>query len=104
MIVVVQEGASPEERDDIARILASRAGGYIPTSIHTSQGEVFCLPRGAATPEAEAQLRSLAGVERVVPLATTYQLASRAFQPEKTVVQVGEARIGGEEPVIIAGP
>ncbi|HEX8035940.1 MAG TPA: 3-deoxy-7-phosphoheptulonate synthase [Ktedonobacterales bacterium] len=104
MVVVVREGASPEERDEIARILASRAGGYIPTPIHTSQGEVFCLPRGAATPEAEAQLQSLAGVERVLPLATAYQLASRAFQPEKTVVQVGEARIGGDEPVVIAGP
>lgn len=104
MVVVVREGASPEERDDIARILASGAGGYIPTSIHTSQGEVFCLPRGAATPEIEAQLRSLAGVERIIPLATPYQLASRAFQPEKTIVHVGEARIGGEEPVVIAGP
>lgn len=104
MVVVVREGASPEERDAIARILASGAGGYIPTSIHTSQGEVFCLPRGAATPEIEAQLRSLSGVERVVPLATPYQLASRTFQPGKTIVHVGEARIGGEEPVVIAGP
>jgi 3-deoxy-7-phosphoheptulonate synthase len=36
--------------------------------------------------------------------APEYRLASREARPEKTTVRVGEAEIGGVEPVIIAGP
>jgi 3-deoxy-7-phosphoheptulonate synthase len=52
------------------------------------------MPTGAA----------MAGVERVVPILKPFKLASRDFKADSTQVKVGEAVIGGEEAVLIAGP
>ncbi|HFE65598.1 MAG TPA: 3-deoxy-7-phosphoheptulonate synthase, partial [Caldithrix sp.] len=35
---------------------------------------------------------------------TSYRLVSRDFQPENTVISLGDVKIGGADPVIIAGP
>lgn len=37
-------------------------------------------------------------------MSPPYKLAGRESQPENTVIRVGECRIGGGEPVVIAGP
>ncbi|MCG8400399.1 MAG: 3-deoxy-7-phosphoheptulonate synthase [Firmicutes bacterium] len=37
-------------------------------------------------------------------MSPPYKLAARESQPENTVIRVGECRIGGGEPVVIAGP
>ena len=35
---------------------------------------------------------------------TSYRLVSRDFKPENTVISLGDVKIGGADPVIIAGP
>ena len=44
------------------------------------------------------------GVERLVPIVESYKLASKTFQPEPSIVNVGGVKIGGKELVIMAGP
>jgi 3-deoxy-7-phosphoheptulonate synthase len=44
------------------------------------------------------------GVIEAVPVSRPYKLVSREVKPEKTVVRVGEATIGGDDLAIIAGP
>ncbi len=47
----------------------------------------------------------LDGVREVVRITQPYKLASRAFQPEGTIVEfVNGVRIGGKEVVVAAGP
>jgi len=47
----------------------------------------------------------LPGVREVVRVTQPYKLASRAFRPEGTVVELGKGvRIGGNEVVVAAGP
>jgi 3-deoxy-7-phosphoheptulonate synthase len=67
-------------------------------------GDLFVLDGIAIGPRTRARLATLPGVERIVTVTTPYQLASRALQPHKTVVRVGDVRIGGPEPVLVAGP
>jgi 3-deoxy-7-phosphoheptulonate synthase len=47
---------------------------------------------------------SLQGVKEVIPVTKPYKLVSREFQPENTVVRIGDIKIGGDELVMIAGP
>jgi len=47
---------------------------------------------------------SLHGVKEVIPVTKPYKLVSREFQPDNTIVRVGDIRIGADEIVIIAGP
>jgi 3-deoxy-7-phosphoheptulonate synthase len=52
-----------------------------------------------------APLRAFPGVEDVVPILKPYKLASREFQLEDTVIDVGcGVRIGGGSLAMIAGP
>jgi 3-deoxy-7-phosphoheptulonate synthase len=104
MIVVVRAEASSEQRAQIAHALAAEGvrGGLHP--VHAPVGDLFVVDGATIGPAAQTRLAALPGVERVVPIPTPYQLASRMLQPAKSVVRVGEVRIGGGEPIIIAGP
>jgi len=44
------------------------------------------------------------GVADLHPVSEPFQLASRAWQKDTTVVRVGDVEIGGARPVVIAGP
>jgi 3-deoxy-7-phosphoheptulonate synthase len=104
MIVLLREDASPEERAAVAhQLIAAGAQGPLH-SVHAAPGDVFIVQDATITRAARTAIAALPGVVRLVTLETPYQLASRGFQPEKTVVPVGTVRFGGPQPVIIAGP
>jgi 3-deoxy-7-phosphoheptulonate synthase len=46
----------------------------------------------------------LPGVKEVIPVTRPYKLVSREFQPEDTVVRIGDVSIGNEHLTLIAGP
>lgn len=49
-------------------------------------------------------LQSLKTVSKITQIGTSYQLASRKWKKNPTVVKTGSLEIGGEYPVLIAGP
>ncbi len=59
---------------------------------------------GQTVPELRDELEVLAGVREVVPISRPYKLASREFQPEPTLINVGDATIGDGSLVVLAGP
>jgi 3-deoxy-7-phosphoheptulonate synthase len=59
---------------------------------------------GQTYPELRDMLELLPGVAEVIPITKPYKLSSREFQPQDTLVKVGDITIGGEELVVIAGP
>ena len=102
MIVVMQPKAT---RDDVAQVLG-RLGEHQLVG-HVSEGEartVIGVVGGTILPELGGELESLSGVERTVRISKPYKLASREFHPEPTVITIGDAVLGGDEIVIIAGP
>ncbi len=56
---------------------------------------------GAVDP---SHFENLPGVSEAVRVSKPYKLVTLDLHPDKTVVQVGDASIGGEELAIIAGP
>ena len=47
---------------------------------------------------------ALPGVEHSVEISKSYKLASREFHPQDTIIDIGGIKIGGDEPVVMAGP
>ncbi len=50
------------------------------------------------------RFENLAGVAEVIRVSKPYKLITLDLRPEKTIVRVGDATIGGDELAIIAGP
>lgn len=50
------------------------------------------------------ELQLMPGVEKIVPIMKPYKLVSREAKEDNTVINVGNATIGGENLTIIAGP
>jgi 3-deoxy-7-phosphoheptulonate synthase len=57
--------------------------------------------RGSVDP---AHFENLPGVADAIRVTKPYKLISRDLRPEKSVIKVGNASIGGDELAIIAGP
>jgi 3-deoxy-7-phosphoheptulonate synthase len=102
MVVVMQAGASEEQIQHVIDRLV--ALGF---DIHRSTGASQTV-LGAVGVRADFDTRDvevLPGVREVVRVTQPYKLASRAFRPEGTVVELpGGVRIGGNEVVVAAGP
>jgi 3-deoxy-7-phosphoheptulonate synthase len=101
MIIVTRPDITDAELDHIRERIEA-AGLHT----HLSRGEqrtiIGCI--GDETRLQEVPLRSIPGVEDVIPVTKPYKLASREFSVNRTVVNVGTAAIGAKELVIIAGP
>jgi 3-deoxy-7-phosphoheptulonate synthase len=102
MVVVMQSGASEEQIQHVIDRLV--ALGF---DIHRSTGASHTVI-GAVGVRADFDTRDvevLAGVREVVRVTQPYKLASRAFRPEGTIVELPNGvRIGGSEVVVAAGP
>src|SRR5438270_13479517 len=78
---------------------------------HLSQGK-FRTVVGAVGEEGDIDqehLRSLDGVEKVVPIMKPYKLASREFHEEDSVIEIGGGKrpgvkVGASHAMCIAGP
>ncbi len=113
MIVTIREGADSEERAQLIALLSRiTANGRPLTTTEIDGREVIALDGNALDAEAQIVLHAHSAVEQVLSIKVPYQLASRAFKPEGSVVTVGNSqhclpvKIGGTgtPPVIIAGP
>ena len=101
MVIVMQEGASePQIQAVIDRLVALRFDVHRSTGVrHTLLGAV-----GAKIDFDVRDLEVLEGVSEVLRISAPYKLASRAFRPQGTVVEIGPVRVGGQEVVMMAGP
>lgn len=103
MVVVLRDGASAQERAAVEQVLVDIGVSDGAECVRSAAGDVYAA--GARlSGEDYARLAALPAVARVVPVATPYVLASRAYHPEPSVVQVGGVAIGAGQPVVIAGP
>ena len=59
---------------------------------------------GDKTKLASVAIEAMNGVENIVAISKSYKLASREFHPQSTVIDIDGVKIGGAEPVVMAGP
>ena len=101
MLVILKSDAGPDTLERVVERIEQ-----LGLRAHISKGE-FRTIVGAIGEETAAlpdQLRTLEGVESVVPIMRPYKLASRDFRPQDTQVTVGSVKIGAGAAVVIAGP
>ncbi|MEF8836423.1 MAG: 3-deoxy-7-phosphoheptulonate synthase [Candidatus Bipolaricaulota bacterium] len=102
MIVVMKPDATEEEINEVEEKLID-----LGFSVHFSQG-VDYTTLGAIGDKSGVDPRELEilneGVAKVTEISEPYKLAGRNFHPVDSVIEVGDVKIGGEEPVTMAGP
>ncbi|MDP9728143.1 3-deoxy-7-phosphoheptulonate synthase [Alicyclobacillus tolerans] len=101
MIIVLKTGATEQDVERVSELLRSKGLG-----VHVSQGieKTIIGVIGAKERVGELAVESLECVEKVVSVSNPFKLASRDFHPLDTVISVGNLKIGGPEPVYMAGP
>jgi 3-deoxy-7-phosphoheptulonate synthase len=101
MLIVMKSGATEEEISRVADTI--RELGFRPHVMPGATRTAIGLTgnQGALDP---VQFENLPGVAEAIRVSKPYKLVTLDLRPEKTVVKVGEASIGGDEFAIIAGP
>lgn len=102
MLVIMRDNASQPEIQHVVALL-TEAGAQA----HLSGGEVKTIIGVIGDRETvySLDLQGLPGVEEVIRVLKPYKLVGRDFQPEDTVVRVGEhATVGGGAVAVMAGP
>jgi 3-deoxy-7-phosphoheptulonate synthase len=100
MILDLKADTTPEQREELIRRL--RALNLEVRELPSADTQRLALLGDAACDEAE--IGRLASVARVRRVKTPFKLAGRDMHPADSLVQVGEAVIGGRGIVVIAGP
>ena len=101
MIAVLKHGTTSQQTDHLVSWLKQ-----MNLDVHISQGEqITILGLIGDTSRVDMELlSSLEIVESVKRVSEPFKQANRKFHPEDTVVQVGDAVIGGGHFAMIAGP
>ncbi len=100
MILVLSKDVTEEQKNIIRATLYEH--GCIVRDISVA-GENVIGAVGKGTKNSGI-FEKLPGVEKVVPIATSFKLVSRQMHPEDTLVQVGDVTVGGERIAVVAGP
>ena len=101
MVVVMEERASEDQIQHVIATLVEK--GF---DVHRSTGALKTV-LGAVGGNREFDsglLQVMDGVQQVLRITEPYKLASRTFKPERTLVSMGNFRIGGDEVIVMAGP
>jgi len=101
MLIVMKSGASREEISRVEEVIEKL--GFRP---HVMPGETRTAVGVTGNPGAidPAHFENLSGVADVIRVTKPYKLISKDLRPEKSVIKVGNAEIGGAELAMIAGP
>ena len=101
MLIVMKPGAAAQETDAVVNLIQEIGlrPHPMPGATRTAVGIT-----GNQGPVDGRRFENLPGVAEVIRVTKPYKLITLDLRPEKTVVRVGNATIGGNELAIIAGP
>lgn len=101
MLIVMKSDATDSQIETVLRVIEHLGfkGHPMPGATRTAIG--ITGNQGAVDP---SHFENLAGVAEAIRVSKPYKLITLDLRPEKTIVRVGDATIGGEELAIIAGP
>ena len=101
MLIVMKHDATESQVESVLRVIEELGfkGHPMPGATRTAIG--ITGNQGAVDP---SHFENLAGVAEAIRVSKPYKLITLDLRPEKTIVRVGDATIGGDELAIIAGP
>jgi 3-deoxy-7-phosphoheptulonate synthase len=101
MLIVMKSDATDSQIDAVLRVIEDLGFKPHPMPGTTRTAIGITGNQGAVDP---SHFENLAGVAEAIRVSKPYKLTSLDLRPEKTIVRVGDATIGGDELAIIAGP
>ena len=101
MLIVMKADATSREIDTVAS--AIRDAGLRAHVLPGAQRTAIGITGNDGVINA-ALFENLSGVAEAIRVTKPYKLITLDIRPEKTVVRIGDATIGGDELAIIAGP
>jgi len=101
MLIVMKADATNSEIEAVLRVIEDLGFKPHPMPGATRTAIGITGNQGAVDP---SHFENLAGVAEAIRVSKPYKLISLDLRPEKTIVRVGDATIGGDELAIIAGP
>ena len=101
MLIVMKPGAAAQQIDAVVNVIQKTGlrPHPMPGATRTAIGIT-----GNQGPVDGRRFENLPGVAEVIRVTKPYKLITLDLRPEKTIVRVGNATIGGSELGIIAGP
>lgn len=100
MIIVLKDNAKPETAERITAEL--KAKGFF-ARFNMGESPIIIVD-GVLSADDIIRLNNTEGVLNTLQVQEPYQLCSRSYHAENTVVNAGDAKIGGEKIAVIAGP
>jgi 3-deoxy-7-phosphoheptulonate synthase len=101
MIISMLENATEEQ---IAHVIARVQELGYKAQVTRGEEKTIVAAVGSGRREELEALTAAPGVDRLIPIAHPFKLVARQGRTARTVVSVGNVRIGGDEIVLIAGP
>src|ERR1051325_9740948 len=101
MLIVMKTDATERDIEAVVRVITEMGFRAHPMPGATRTAIGVTGNQGAVDP---SRFENLSGVAEAIRVSKPYKLISLDLRPEKTVVRVGDASIGGEELALIAGP
>jgi 3-deoxy-7-phosphoheptulonate synthase len=101
MLVVMKNDATEEQVQAVIKEIEKMGyrGVPMPGALRTA----VCILGNKGSIDA-TQLLAIEGVKEAIPVTKPYKLVSRETHPDATAITIGNVKIGGGEPVIMAGP
>ena len=101
MLIVMKVDATEREVADVVSVITEL--GYRPHPMPGAQRTAIGVTGNQGAVDA-SRFEHMPGVAEAIRVSKPYKLTSLDLRPEKTVVRVGDEKIGGDELAIIAGP
>ena len=101
MLVVMKNDATEAQVQEIIHEIENM--GYRGVPMPGAQRTAICII-GNQGPVDDSRLLVMEGVKETIRVTKPYKLVSRETHPEARVITVGDIKIGGGKPVIMAGP
>lgn len=101
MLIVMKTSATASEIDAVVE--AIQAMGLRPHPLAGATRTAIGITGNTGVIEGR-RFENLSGVGEVIRVTKPYKLITLDLRPEKTIVRIGDASIGGNELAIIAGP
>ncbi|CAN5820443.1 MAG: 3-deoxy-7-phosphoheptulonate synthase [Pyrinomonadaceae bacterium] len=101
MLIVMKADATEHQIKAVVRVIEDL--GYKPHAMPGATRTAIGITgnQGSVDP---SHFETLPGVAEAIRVSKPYKLITLDLRPEKTIVRVGDAAIGGDELTIIAGP
>jgi 3-deoxy-7-phosphoheptulonate synthase len=97
----MNQNATTEQIDSV--VSAIKKYGYIPRPIPGGERVSIGILYNKGPVDGSLFL-GMPGVKEAIPVTRPYKLVSREFQPEETIIRIGDVAIGNGSLTIIAGP